>query len=49
MLNILIIDDDPHVREALQAVLTHEGHHVFEAATASSGRPQLELKPTPCS
>lgn len=41
MLNILVIDDDPHVREGLVAVLEMEGHQVTEVDNASEGRKAL--------
>lgn len=41
MLNILVIDDDPHVREGLVAVLEMEGHKVTEVENATDGRGAL--------
>ncbi|MCI5044005.1 MAG: response regulator [Aquisalinus sp.] len=41
MANILIIDDDAHVREALQAVLIDEGHEVRLAAGANEATTYL--------
>ena len=41
MLNILVIDDDPHVREGLVAVLEIEGHTVTEVETATAARKAL--------
>ncbi len=41
MANILIIDDDAHVREALQAVLVDEGHEISQAASAEEARAYL--------
>jgi two-component system CheB/CheR fusion protein len=38
--NILVIDDDPSLREALQSSLTSEGHHV---ASAANGHAALAL------
>jgi two-component system CheB/CheR fusion protein len=37
---ILIVEDDPEVRELLELLLTHEGHH---AAAAADGRAALDL------
>lgn len=38
MLNILVIDDDPHVREGLVAVLEMEGHKVTEMDNGADAR-----------
>jgi DNA-binding NtrC family response regulator len=40
-LNVLIIDDEEIIREALEAVLTGEGYHVRTAATAAEGIDRL--------
>ena len=38
MSKILIVDDDPHVREALCAVLAAEGHATIEVGNAKDAR-----------
>jgi DNA-binding response OmpR family regulator len=37
MARILVIDDEPSVRELLCAILTQEGHEVVEAADGKAG------------
>ncbi len=41
-LHILVIDDDPELRELLCTILRPEGHHVFDVGSAEEG---LELLP----
>lgn len=41
LLNILIIDDDPSMRELVQAILAAEGHQVISCDSAEQGLEQL--------
>ena len=38
MATILVVDDEPMVREVLSGYLERDGHHVLEAATAAEAR-----------
>ncbi|MGN6104181.1 MAG: response regulator transcription factor, partial [Kofleriaceae bacterium] len=42
MSNVLVIDDDPHVRRFLRTALTGHGHVVHEAGTIADGLVALE-------
>ncbi|PZM90908.1 MAG: hypothetical protein DIU79_13370 [Actinobacteria bacterium] len=42
MVNVLIVDDDPHMRELLRHFLRHEGFSVHEAADGAQGLALLE-------
>ena len=37
MPKVMVVDDDPDVRDLCRVVLTHEGYQVLEAADAQSG------------
>jgi len=39
---ILVIDDEPDIRESLEALLSEEGYHVELAANATEGQKRLE-------
>ncbi len=39
---ILVIDDEPDIRESLEALLSEEGYHVELAANATEGLKRLE-------
>jgi len=41
MSTVLVVDDDPNVRQILRAYVELEGHHVLEAADASFARRAL--------
>ncbi|WLT33258.1 response regulator [Geothrix sp. PMB-07] len=41
MSTVLVVDDDPSVREVLKAFVEREGHRVLEAADASFARKAL--------
>src|SRR5690625_3374372 len=43
MITILIVDDDPHIRELLRLYLQKEGYHLFEAA---DGREAINILET---
>src|SRR6185436_12530525 len=42
---VLVVDDDPGIRESLQWILTHEGYRVNLAANGSAGLEVLRLDP----
>jgi excisionase family DNA binding protein len=42
---VLIVDDDPHLREFVRINLEHEGYEVREAGTAEEGLAALEESP----
>lgn len=42
MTNILIVDDDPHIRELLKVLLTSEGFTIYEAADGIKALKQLD-------
>lgn len=42
MAKLLIVDDDPHIRELLRVILTKEGFSVVEAADGEAAIPLLE-------
>ena len=39
---VLVVDDEPHIRRVLSAVLTERGFHVTEACDGSEGLEELE-------
>ncbi|MFJ4850420.1 MULTISPECIES: response regulator [unclassified Streptomyces] len=41
MSRVLIVEDDPDVRNAVQLALRHQGHHVVAAGTGEEGLEQL--------
>jgi DNA-binding response OmpR family regulator len=41
MTTLLLVEDDPRIREALRLALTDEGYHVLEAATGEQALEQL--------
>ena len=41
-LRLLIVEDDPDIRQTLRSILEHEGHHVQTAATGRTGLSALE-------
>ena len=43
---ILVIDDEPDIRESLEALLTGENYHVELAGNATEGLKRLEAPPT---
>ncbi len=43
MSNILIVDDDPHIRELVRVFLQHEGFAVAEAADGLAALATLEV------
>jgi CheY-like chemotaxis protein len=45
---ILIVEDDPDIRESLQIVLETEGYHARTAANGKEGMAALELIDQPC-
>ncbi len=45
MAQILVIDDDPAMRETLCRVLTREGHLAFEATNGRTGLARLKEQP----
>ena len=45
MSRILMVEDDPFVRELVQVVLTKAGHEVLEAASVASGNYVLDREP----
>jgi CheY-like chemotaxis protein len=47
--NILIVEDEPSIRQMMKDVLEIEGYHVFSAADGSEGLEKLRaLSPQPC-
>ena len=44
MLNVLIVDDEPSIRESLQGVLQDEGYHAAAAESGESGLDALRKK-----
>ena len=42
---ILIVDDEPAVREAIAAILADEGYDVRHAATAPAALAEIESRP----
>ena len=44
MADILIVDDDPEIREAMRIILESEGHEVREAESADGCRSALQDK-----
>jgi DNA-binding response OmpR family regulator len=45
MANILVIDDDPDVRDLVKATLESAGHEVFVAVNGRAGMQQYRAKP----
>ncbi len=45
---ILIIEDDPDVRNTLQEILEHQGFEVFAAANGEEGLARLQEGQSPC-
>jgi len=45
MSTVLVVDDDPNVRQILKAFIELEGHRVLEAADASFARRALAQEP----
>ena len=45
---VLVIDDDPDIREALSDVLSEEGFRVHDAADGQAALEQLADLPRPC-
>jgi DNA-binding NtrC family response regulator len=44
-LDVLVVDDDPAIRESLRRVLEHAGHAVREAESGDQALELLESKP----
>ena len=44
--HILVIDDEPDIRESLEVLLSSEGYRVELAANATEGLQELEGPPT---
>lgn len=44
MINVLIVDDDPHIRELLRLYLRKEGYHIFEAIHGKEAMHVLETE-----
>lgn len=45
MANILVLDDDPQVREMISVTLEPQGHSVTEVSSPSQAREQIEKRP----
>ncbi len=45
MANILVVDDDGHIREVVRFALERAGHHVIEAADGRAGLEAFEAHP----
>ena len=47
MNSVLVIDDSPHMQQALRAVLTLKGYRALSARTATEGLAVLDQSPPP--
>jgi CheY-like chemotaxis protein len=45
---VLIVDDDPEIRESMRMVLEDEGYHVREAADGVAALDELHRDQQPC-
>ncbi len=45
---VLIVEDDPEVRESLRRLLSDEGYEVTTAAEGQEGLERLHAQPQPC-
>jgi CheY-like chemotaxis protein len=46
--DVLVVDDDPYIREAMVDALQHEGYRVWEAENGQAALKLLEKMPHPC-
>jgi CheY-like chemotaxis protein len=46
MVQVLIVDDEPHIRFAIAIMLSKQGHTVYEAGTGGEALTALQATPT---